>query len=82
MTLEGLGEMFEGDFADTLDDKFPLMLMGGRAEELACANPGARTTIGVSGMFSFFCSLSVLVVFVRAVAGLGVGKISNNWFIC
>ena len=29
MTSEGLGEMFEGDSADTSDGKFPLMSMGG-----------------------------------------------------
>ena len=37
MTSEGLGEMFEGDSADTLAGKFPLVSMGGRAEGLACA---------------------------------------------
>ena len=36
MTSEGLGEMFEGDFADTSDEKFPLLLMGVWAEGLAC----------------------------------------------
>jgi hypothetical protein len=30
--------------------KFPLVLMGGRAEGLACADPGARTPIGASGI--------------------------------
>ena len=30
-------------------EKFPLVLMGGRAEGLACADPGARTPIGASG---------------------------------
>ena len=30
MTSEGLGEMFEGDSADTCARKFPLMLMGGQ----------------------------------------------------
>ena len=54
MTSEGLGEMFEGDSADTCDGKFPLMSMGGRAEGLACRDPGARTPIGVSGIFSSF----------------------------
>ena len=28
MTSEGLGEMFEGDFADTCAEKFPLVSMG------------------------------------------------------
>ena len=30
-------------------EKFPLISMGGRAEGLACADPGARTPIGASG---------------------------------
>ena len=34
MTSEGLGEMFEGDSADTCAGKFPLLSMGGRAEGL------------------------------------------------
>ena len=46
MTSEGMGEMFEGDSADTCAGKFPLMLMGGLAEGLACADPGVRTPIG------------------------------------
>ena len=52
MTSEGLGEMFEGDSADTCAGKFPLTLMGGLAEGLACADPGARTPIGVSGNYN------------------------------
>ena len=54
MTSEGLGEMFEGDSADTGGGKFPLVSMGGRAEGLACADPGARTPIGASGNFLIF----------------------------
>ena len=50
MTSEGLGEMFEGDSADTYANLFSLMSMGGRAEGLACADPGARTHIGASGI--------------------------------
>ena len=46
MTSEGLGEMFEGDSADTLAGKFPLVSMGGRAEGLACADPVARPVVG------------------------------------
>ena len=49
MTSEGLGEMFEGDAADMCAGKFPLILMGGQAEGLACLDPGARTSIGVNG---------------------------------
>ena len=48
MTSEGLGEMFEGGSADMCAGKFPLVSMGGQAEGLACADPGARTPIGVS----------------------------------
>ena len=51
MTSEGLGEMFEGDSADMCARKFPVMSMGGRAEGFACADPGARTPIGVCGNF-------------------------------
>ena len=40
--------MFEGDSADTCAGKFLLTSMGGWAEGLACADPGARTPIGVS----------------------------------
>ena len=43
MTSEGLGEMFEGDSADTCSEKFPLLLMGGPAKGLVCADPGAST---------------------------------------
>ena len=52
MTSEGLGEMFEGDSADMCAGKFPLVLMGVRAEGLACADPGARTPIGASGIYN------------------------------
>ena len=62
--------MFEGDSADTCAEKFPIVSMGGRAEGLACADPGARTPIGASGIlgiFLFFFSSSFLVL-VAAVA--------------
>ena len=42
-------ELFEGHSADTGAGKFLLVSMGGRAECLACADPGARTPIGASG---------------------------------
>jgi hypothetical protein len=51
MTSEGCGGMFEGDSADTCDRKFPLMLMWGKVEGLVCADPEARTPIGVSENF-------------------------------
>ena len=49
IAFEGLGEMFEGVTADTSTEKFPLVSMGGRAEGLACSDPGARTPIGATG---------------------------------
>ena len=55
MTSEGLWEMFEGDSADMCAGKFPLMSMGGRAEGLACADPGVRTPIGVNGICYLSC---------------------------
>ena len=50
MSSEGFGGMFEGDSADKRPGKFPLTSMGGRAEGLACAELGARTPIGASGI--------------------------------
>ena len=38
ITSEGLGEMFDGDSANTLTGIFPLVSMGGRAEGQACAD--------------------------------------------
>ena len=49
MTSEVLGEMFKGDSADMCAGKFPLVSMGGRAEGIACTDPGARTPISASG---------------------------------
>jgi hypothetical protein len=53
--------MFEGDSADTCAGKFPLVSMGGRAEGLACVDPGARTPIGASGNDCFVTALSLYV---------------------
>ena len=53
--------MFEGDYADMCAAIFSLMSMGGRAEGLVCADPGASTPIGVDGIFYIhfqFCSMS------------------------
>ena len=40
--------------ADVCAGKLPLVSMGGRAEGLACADPGVRTPIGGSRNFSSF----------------------------
>ena len=42
--------IFEGDSADRGAGKFPLTLMGGLAEGLACVDPLARTPLGDSGI--------------------------------
>ena len=65
MTSEGLGEMFEGDSADKCAGKFLLMSMGGRVEGLECADPGAKTPVGVSGN-SFSCNCAMLMKAPRA----------------
>ena len=57
MTSEGLGKMFEAEFADTCAEKFPLVSMGGRVEGLACADPEARTPIGASGNYNLLSKL-------------------------
>ena len=51
MTSEGLGEMFEGYSADTGAGKFPLVSMGGRAEGLTCADPGAGPPSALAEIF-------------------------------
>jgi hypothetical protein len=50
--------MFEGDSADMCAVKFPKVSMGGRAEGLAYADPGAKTPVGASGIFPFLFLLS------------------------
>ena len=45
-----MGKFGEIDSADTLAGKFPLVPMGGWAEGPACADTGARTPIGTSGI--------------------------------
>ena len=50
MTSEGLGEVFKGDSAHMCAGKFPLVLMGGRANGQACTDgergpPSARAEI-------------------------------------
>jgi hypothetical protein len=51
--------MYEGDSSDTCAGKFPLVLIGGRAEGLACADPGARTPIDASGNFILLVNVHV-----------------------
>ena len=64
MNSEGLGEIFEGESADTCGEKFPLVLMGGRAEGLAYADPEARTPIGDSEFFCIIVCTSTSTLFI------------------
>ena len=54
MTSEGLGEMFEGDSADTCAGKFPLVSMGGRADRQACADGERRPPSALAEIFFSF----------------------------
>ena len=49
--------MFEGNSVDMCAGKFLPVSIGGRAEGLACADPGARTPIGTSGNLRFYHDL-------------------------
>ena len=56
MTSEGLGEMFEGDSADTCAGKFPLVSMGGRAEGLLCTDLERGPTLAIAKISDQFFS--------------------------
>ena len=65
MTLEGLGEVFKGDSADMCAGKFPLVLMGGRANGQACADgergpPSAQAEIFQN--FFIFISTKLITI--------------------
>ena len=64
--------MFEGDSKDMCAGKFLLLSMGGRAEGLACADPGARTPIGASGNYYYYYLFSVNIKPPRHRFGLGL----------
>ena len=53
MAFEGMGEMFEGDFADMCAIIFLLVSMGGLADCCACADMKVRTPIVASGYFHY-----------------------------
>ena len=54
--------MFQVDSADMCAGKYPLVSMGGRAEGLACADPGARTPIGAIGNFLMLPNYGVIAL--------------------
>ena len=66
MTSERLGEMLKGDSADTFAGKFPLVLVGGRADPSSMCRQGARTPIGANGNFqiAFECFMGIIVIFI------------------
>ena len=69
----------EGHSADTGAGKFLLVSMGGRAEGLACADPGARTPIGASGNFAYINLLTLVVVVTAVIQNhrRGCRRVSN-----
>jgi hypothetical protein len=75
MTSEGLGETSEGDFADMCIEKFPLMLMGGRANK---CRQWVRTSIAMSGNSTTKPFFKNLVAFLglRFVSSCGLGFFS------
>ena len=54
MTSDGMGKTFGRCLCRHMRRKFPLVSMGGRAEGLASADPGARTPIGANGIIFRF----------------------------
>ena len=58
-----MGKFSEIDSADTRAGKFPLVLMGGWAEGPACADTGARTPIGASGIEHLYQILPVFLYY-------------------
>ena len=56
LTSEGLGDMFESDFADMCADIFLLMSMVGQGDGLVCIDSGARTPVSISGNFTKLCT--------------------------
>ena len=79
MTFEGLGEMFEGESADTNAGNFLLTSIGGRAEGLACKDLVARTLIGVSGNYSGFSFFSLSPPLFKTPEGFVVGFRNFAW---
>ena len=74
--------MFEGDSADMCAGKFPLVWMGGRAEGLACADPGTRTPIGAGGNYLVLVTLTIVggvLLVIRSISDKI--KIDNTMFI-
>ena len=55
----GLGEMFEGYYADTCGQKISADVDGGLSGVSRCADTGARTPIGVSGIFQYIAFYTV-----------------------
>ena len=59
MSSEGLGKMFEGDSADMCVGKFPLMLMGGRAEGLACSVKQSELMTSIMHIILFSLDIAI-----------------------
>ena len=79
MTSEGLGGIFIVDFAEMCAETFLHMLMGAQAEDLACADPGARTPMDVSRNSNRFCL--TWFVYLMATYGCEFKQKFNNKYL-
>ena len=73
MTSEGLGEMFEGDSADTCTGKFLLMSMGGQAEGIMCEDPHRRERNLVLFFLCYYFYGIFVVCLLSPTKNLGLG---------
>ena len=70
-----MGKFGEINSADTHAVKFPLVPMGGLAEGPACADTGARTPIGASGIIN--ANLLIFLLYILSI--LQLDKSNNVW---
>ena len=77
MTSEGLGKMFEGNFADTSGEKIPLMLMVGLAEDHPSIN--MRTSFKILHCIEYFRNLNYVkrFYFNQSLEIMKIGKVLN-----
>ena len=66
MTSEGLGEMIEGDSADTCAGKFQLVSMGGLAPGSRMRRPGSEDPHWRYRKFLVFCYHALRISFKKA----------------
>ena len=62
-------------------EKFPLVSMGGRAEGLASADPGARTPIGASGNLLMCCVRKVCFLLLHSSEVCALNFTNSVWIL-